>query len=221
MPRVIFWDVDTQYDFMKADGKLYVPDAEQLIPNLRKLTDYAHGHGIAIVASADDHVREHPEISATPDWKETFPPHCLRGTPGQHKIPETTLRDPLVIEPEPQDAAALAARVKGHRGDILFHKHRFDVFTNENVTTVLNLLDPEDIVLYGVATDVCDKAAVEGLLERRPHTRLFVVTDAIRGIDRAASEQLLREWGDEGVRLIRTKEIVEEGLVEALARATA
>ena len=48
-----------------------------------------------------------------------------------------------------------------------------------------------------------------------------VVTDAIRGIDRDASEQLLREWGDEGVRLIRTKEIVEEGLVEALARATA
>ena len=39
--RVIFWDVDTQYDFMKADGKLYVPDAEQLIPNLKKLTDFA------------------------------------------------------------------------------------------------------------------------------------------------------------------------------------
>src|SRR3989441_10871587 len=87
--RVIFWDVDTQYDFMKADGKLYVPDAEQLIPNLKKLTDYAHGHGIRVVASADDHVPEHEEISANPDWKSTFPPHCLRGTPGQRKIPET------------------------------------------------------------------------------------------------------------------------------------
>src|SRR5947208_3383308 len=105
MARVIFWDVDTQYDFMKADGKLYVPDAEQLIPNLKKLTDYAHGHGIRIVASADDHVPEHAEISANPDWKTTFPPHCLHGTPGQRKIPETTLRDPLVIEPAPQDSA--------------------------------------------------------------------------------------------------------------------
>jgi hypothetical protein len=119
MARVIFWDVDTQYDFMKADGKLYVPDAEQLIPNLKKLTDYAHGHGIRIIASADDHVREHEEISATPDWKSTFPPHCLRGTPGQKKIPETALRDPLVIEPEPQDPQALASRIKSHRGDIL------------------------------------------------------------------------------------------------------
>ncbi|HEU5260491.1 MAG TPA: isochorismatase family cysteine hydrolase [Gemmatimonadales bacterium] len=221
MPRVIFWDVDTQHDFMKADGKLYVPEAEYIIANLQKLTDYAHGHRIRIVASADDHVTGHPEISDKPDWNTTFPPHCMRGTQGQKKIPETTLTDPLVIEPAKTDPRALADRVRAHRGDILFHKHRFDVFTNENVLTVLDVLDPEDIVLYGVATDVCDKAAIEGLLERRPHTRLFVVTDAVKGIDKDASEHLLKEWGEEGVRLVKTKEVVEEGLVEQLARAMA
>ncbi len=193
MARVIFWDVDTQYDFMHADGKLYVPDAEQIIPNLKRLTDYAHDHGIRIVASADDHVAGHPEISDAPDWQSTFR----------------------------ADARALGDRVRAHRGDVLFHKHRFDVFTNENVTAVLEVLAPEDIVLYGVATDVCDKAAVEGLLERLPHARLFVVTDAVKGIDKDVSAQLLKDWGDEGVRLIKTKEVVEEGLVEALARATA
>ncbi|PYO97725.1 MAG: hypothetical protein DMD61_11830 [Gemmatimonadetes bacterium] len=168
MPRIIFWDVDTQYDFMHADGKLYVPEAERIVGNLKRLTDYAHAHGIRIVASADDHVTAHPEISDAPDWATTFPPHC-----------------------------------------------------NPNVGVVLDVLAPDDIVLYGVATDVCDKAAVEGLLERRPRTRLFVVTDAVRGIDKDVSEQLLKDWGDEGVRLVRTKEVVEEGLVEELARATA
>jgi nicotinamidase/pyrazinamidase len=221
MARVIFWDVDTQYDFMQPDGKLYVPDAERIIPNLARLTDYAHGHGIRVIASADDHVMGHPEISDTPDWKSTFPPHCMRGTPGQKKIPETVPRDALVIEPARTDRGALEQRVRAHRGDILFHKHRFDVFTNENVATVLEVIDPDDIVLYGVATDVCDKAAVEGLLERRPHTRLFVVTDAVKGIDKDVSEQLLKEWGEEGVRLVNTKEVVEEGLVEELVRATA
>ena len=219
MARVIFWDVDTQYDFMKPDGKLYVPGAQDIIPNLKRLTDYAHTRGIRIVASADDHVMGHPEISDKPDWQSTFPPHCMRGTSGQKKIPETALRDPLVVEPARTDPKALADRVRAHKGDILFHKHRFDVFTNENVTAVLDVLDPQDVVLYGVATDVCDKAAIEGLLERRPHTRLFVVTDAIKGIDQDASEHLLREWGDEGVRLVRTKELVEEGLVEELASA--
>ena len=215
-PRVIFWDVDTQYDFMKADGKLYVPDAEQLIPNLKKLTDYAHGHGIRVVASADDHVREHPEISETPDWKQTFPPHCLRGTPGQKKIPETALRDPLVVEPDAQDAAELPVRVRGHRGDILFHKHRFDVFL-----PVLEVLDPHDIVLYGVALDVCDKYAIEGLLQHRPQTRIFAVVDAMKPIDRDVAAHLLKEWGEEGVRLVKTSEVVMGGLVEELARASA
>jgi nicotinamidase/pyrazinamidase len=214
MARVIFWDVDTQYDFMKADGKLYVPDAEHIIPNLRKLTDFAHGHGVRIVASADDHVREHAEISDKPDWKNTFPPHCLRGTPGQKKIPETALRDPLVIEPGKHDG-------KAHRGDILFHKHRFDVFTNPNVLPVLDAIDPQDIVLYGVALDVCVRYAIEGLLEHRPHIRLFAVTDAMKPIDRDVAEHLLREWGDEGVRLVKTSEVVVGGLVEELARATA
>jgi len=221
MPRVIFWDVDTQYDFMKADGKLYVPDAEQLVANLKKLTDYAHGHGIRIVASADDHVLEHAEISATPDWKETFPPHCLRGTPGQRKIPETALRDPLVIEPEPQDAASLAARVRGHRGDILFHKHRFDVFSNPNVLPVLDVLNPHDIVLYGVALDVCDKYAINGLLKNRHQTRIFAVVDAMKPIDRDVAAQLLKEWGEEGVRLVKTSEVVVGGLVDELVRASA
>jgi nicotinamidase/pyrazinamidase len=221
MARVIFWDVDTQYDFMHADGKLYVPDAERIIGNLKRLTDYAHGHGIRIVASADDHVMGHVEISDTPDWKTTFPPHCLRGTPGQRKIPETALRDPLVIEPARTEVAALARRVRAHRGDILFHKHRFDVFSNENATPVVEAIAPDDIVLYGVATDVCDKAAIEGLLEWRPHTRLFVVTDAVQGIDKDVSAQLLKDWGDEGARLVKTKEVVEEGLVEALVGATA
>jgi nicotinamidase/pyrazinamidase len=219
MARVIFWDVDTQYDFMKADGKLYVPDAEQLIPNLRKLTDYAHGHGIRIVASADDHERDHPEISATPDFKATFPPHCLRGTPGQRKIPETTLRDPLIVEPEPQDPAALAAKVRAHRGDILLLKHRFDVFTNANALTVIDALDPHDVVLYGVALDVCDKYAIEGLLQHRPHIRIFAVVDAMKPIDRDVGQHLLKEWGEEGVRLVKTSEVVMGGLVEELARA--
>ena len=219
--RVIFWDVDTQYDFMKADGRLYVPDAEQLIPNLKKLTDYAHGHGICILASADDHVREDPEISVTPDFTETFPPHCLRGTPGQRKIPETTLRNPLVIEPEPQDPATLSARVRNHHGDILFHKHRFDVFTNPNVLPVLDALNPHDIVLYGVALDVCDKYAIEGLLRHRPKVRLFAVTDAMKPIDRDVGAQLLKEWGEEGVRLVKTSEVVMGGLVDELTGAGA
>jgi nicotinamidase/pyrazinamidase len=215
MAGTVFWDVDTQYDFMRADGRLYVPEAESIIPNLKRLTDYAHARGFRIVASADDHVPGHRELSDAPDWKETFPPHCMRGTPGQRKIPETALRDPLVVEPEAQDPSALAARVGSHRGDILFHKHWFDVFTNQNVETVLGVLKPETVVLYGVALDVCDRYAIEGLVERHPETRLYAVADAMKPIDRDVAEHLLKQWGEEGVRIVNTADVVEERITEA------
>jgi nicotinamidase/pyrazinamidase len=215
MSGTVFWDVDTQYDFMKADGKLYVPEAEAIIPNLKRLTDYAHAKGYRIVASADDHVPGHRELSDQPDWRQTFPPHCMRGTGGQRKIPETALKDPLVVEPERQEPEALAARVAAHRGDILFHKHWFDVFTNQNVETVLGALQPRTVVLYGVALDVCDRYAIEGLVERHPEIRLFAVSDAMKPIDRGAAEHLLKQWAEEGVRIVETRDVVEEHIAEA------
>ncbi|HEU4699094.1 MAG TPA: cysteine hydrolase family protein [Gemmatimonadales bacterium] len=211
MPRVIFWDVDTQYDFMRADGRLYVPGSEEIIPTVRALTDFAHAHGITIVASADDHVPGHRELSDTPDWRETFPPHCMRGTPGQQKIAETALRDPLLIEPEPEDGAAFLARVRAHRGHFLLHKHWFDVFTNANVLPLLDALAPELVVLYGVALDVCNRYAIEGLLAHRADATLWLVTDAARAIDADAAEGLLADWAARGVRHVTAREILEEG----------
>jgi nicotinamidase/pyrazinamidase len=205
---VIFWDVDTQADFMKADGKLYVPGGEEIIPVLARLTDHAHDRRIRIIASADDHVPGHRELSGAPDWQQTFPDHCMRGTPGQLKIPETTLRHPLVIEPEPQDAAVLAARVRTHDGDILFHKHWFDVFTNSNVLPAVDALAPARIVLYGVALDVCDRYAIEGLLRHRPAIRLALVTDAARAIHPDQAEALLQDWARRGVELTTSDRVL-------------
>ena len=206
MAGTLFWDVDTQYDFMRADGKLYVPDAEQIIPQLQHLTDQAHRAGIRILASADDHAPGHRELSDHPDFRETFPPHCMHGTPGQRKIPETTLRDPLVIEPERQPAEAVKQRVRAHRGDLLINKQWFDVFTNPNVEPVLDVLDPERIFIYGVALDVCNKYAIEGLLARRPQVKLFAVTDAMKPIDASSADALLAGWGRRGVTLVTTDE---------------
>ena len=202
MSGTLFWDVDTQYDFMRADGKLYVPDAEAIIPTLKQLTDGAHRTGVRILASADDHLPGHRELSDRPDFRETFPPHCLRGTPGQKKIPETALHHPLVIEPELQPAATVEARVRAHAEDILVNKHWFDVFTNPNVEAALAALDPDRIFLYGVALDVCDRYAIEGLLARRPQTRLFALTDAMKPIDTSRAAALLADWRRRGVTLL-------------------
>lgn len=208
MPGLIFWDVDTQHDFMLPDGKLYVAGAESLRSTLGELTRFAHAHAIPIVASADDHDVADPEISATPDWATTFPPHCMRGTVGQRKIAETMLQHPLVLQPVEEDRTALARRIGAHQGDFLLLKHQLDVFSNPNTQVVLESLAPEAIVLYGVATDFCDRIAIEGLLRERGRATLFFVTDAARAFDEARGDALIQEWARRGVRPITARDVL-------------
>ena len=112
------------------------------------------------VASADDHELTDPEISDEPDFRNTYPPHCLRGTRGARKIPETEQEDPV-----PLTLGSFPERYLEGR-EFLLLKKSFDVFTNPNTERLLDRLDPDEIVVFGVATDVCDDAAIRGLLAR-------------------------------------------------------
>ena len=51
----IFYDVDTQNDFMNSSGALYVPGAEEIKENLRELAGYAVNKGMPVIASVDRH----------------------------------------------------------------------------------------------------------------------------------------------------------------------
>jgi nicotinamidase/pyrazinamidase len=213
--QLLFWDVDTLNDFIWPNGKLYVTGSEEIVPALRALTSFAHEHQIPILASADNHMLSDPEISEHPDWKITFPPHCMRGTPGQQKIAETSLRNPMVLDREPLEKAQLARAVLSHQGDFLILKGTLDVFGNPNTSTIVETLDPQVIVLYGVATDFCVKYAVEGLLQRLPARRMHVVTDVIRPIYPEEGERLLAHWRTAGVQMITSREICSEHILDS------
>ena len=97
------------------------------------------------IASADDHELTDEEISDTPDFSTTYPPHCLRGTRGARKVPETEQEAPVPI-----GLTELPDRFLRGREFLLLKKH-FDVFTNPNTDRLLRVLDPDEIVLFGVA----------------------------------------------------------------------
>jgi nicotinamidase/pyrazinamidase len=188
----ILWDVDTQVDFMLPDGKLYVRGAEATAPAMRMLVEAARAAGVTHVASADDHELTDEEISEDPDFQTTYPPHCLRGTRGARKIPETEQVDPVPI-------ALGSLPDKWLRGrEFLLLKKNFDVFTNPNTDHLLTLLDPDEIVVFGVATDVCNDAAIRGFLQRG--RRVVFVEDAARGLDDARVATATAAWRDGGVQ---------------------
>ncbi|MFQ5878469.1 MAG: cysteine hydrolase family protein [Acidobacteriota bacterium] len=210
MAGTVFWDVDTQHDFIMPDGKLYIPGAEAILPRLEILTGFARERGIPLLGSVDYHSLADPEISGRPDFRETFPPHCLAGTPGQEKVAVTRPRDPLWIDSRPEEKEALGNRAREHLeggGELIFRKQRFDVFSNPNVDTVLEAVRPERIVIYGVALDVCNRFAVEGLLARERY-RLALVEDASRAIRAERTRPLLDDWAARGVSILTTGELV-------------
>ncbi|HEY8705814.1 MAG TPA: isochorismatase family cysteine hydrolase [Gaiellaceae bacterium] len=205
MPGRILWDVDTQVDFMEPSGKLYVPGAKDVAPAMELLVDAARAARLTHVASADDHELTDPEISAAPDFRNTYPPHCLRGTRGAEKILETKQRDPLPLSLAPFPPGLIAGMVEGRR-EILLLKKSFDVFTNPNTEPLLAALDPEEIVVFGVATDVCNNAAILGFLQRGRRVRF--VEDAARGLDEARTTACTAVWRDRGVEFSTAEEVV-------------
>ena len=203
--RTILWDVDTQVDFMLPDGKLYVPGAEETVPAMRRLVEAAREAGIVHVASADDHELTDPEISVTPDFENTYPPHCLRGTRGARKIDETELANPFPFSLVPYPPGLVPGLVAEHR-EILLLKKNFNVFTNPNTDALLDALDPAEIIVFGVATDVCDDAAIRGFLQRGRRVRF--VEDAARGLDEERVAACTAEWRRAGVQFTTADEFV-------------
>jgi nicotinamidase/pyrazinamidase len=195
--RIAFVDVDTQADFMLPGGKLYVPGAEALLPTVRLLTDFAARIHIPILTSTDAHATDDPEFR---EW----PPHCVRQTPGQLKVPESLLPHYLVVPQERQ--SPLSEPELARYGQWILEKDDLDLFTNPQAEDLVRRLDAEVYVVYGVATEYCVRLAALGLRQRG--RRVQLLTDGIRGIEPAGVERTLRELEAAGVELATTRELL-------------
>ncbi len=196
---IIFWDVDTQADFMLPGGRLYVPGAEKLLANLNRLTDAARHNRVFLVSDACLHTPDDPEF-------QRFPPHCVRGTPGAAIVPETLAEKYFMI---PNRAAAEMPADLSKLQQVVLEKQTLDVFDNPNTEKVIERLkaftDPSaEFAVFGVVTEFCVRLAAKGLLERG--RRVAMVSDAIAAIDPAAGRQTLEELKKLGARMITTDE---------------
>ena len=203
MTKTIFWNVDTQYDFMSPDGKLPIPNAMEISGNLEILTSLAAREGIQVINTADYHTRDSREISDKPDFKTTFPAHCMEKTDGAKYIAETNPLNPYMIHW--RDLSFDHKKVYGER-NIVIYKDEFDCFHPTgapHTEEVLRIIQPERIVVYGVATNVCVDFAVTGLRERG--YEVYVPMDAIKELPMLPLEETIEKWRGLGVNLTTTK----------------
>ena len=192
-PRVVFWEVDTQADFMLPGGKLYVPGAERIIPNLRRLVDAAREGRVFLVSDACVHTLEDEEF-------KVWPPHCLAGTPGAQIIPDTLAENFHLI---PNRAGARLPPDLRKFQQVVLEKQTLDVFDNPNTEAVLERLDREaEFIVFGVVTEYCVRCAASGLLDRG--RRVAIVTDAVETLNPADGRRTLEELTARGARLLTT-----------------
>ena len=191
----LFWDVDTQIDFMEPGGKLYVPAAEKVVANVQRLNKWAASHDIQVLSSVDAHLPTDPEF-------HDYPPHCLAGTQGQKKIAGTTLARHFVV---PNRAIRLPENLSSFE-QIIVEKQATDVFTNPNVDNLLaQMASGKEIVLYGVVTEICVDKAARGLIQRGH--RVHIVSDAIQHLDAEAARDTVENILHHGGRLLTTDEV--------------
>ncbi|MFB3825192.1 MAG: cysteine hydrolase family protein [Bryobacteraceae bacterium] len=190
--KTVFFDIDTQIDFMFPAGALYVPGAERIVEKVAALNRYAAAHGIPVVSDMDAHTEDDQEF-------KTWPPHCVIGTAGQLKPAATMLEKRVLIPYRP-----VQVQVEG-AAQILFEKDALDLFTNPNLPALLAALEADRYVVYGVVTEYCVRLAALGLLATgKPVT---LVTDAVETLKAEDRDATLDEFTGRGGELARVGEI--------------
>jgi nicotinamidase/pyrazinamidase len=204
--KILFWNVDTQKDFIEKDGKLYVPGSELIRENLCFVTKLARKKNIQVINTADYHYINSAEIDKAPDMVHTFPEHCMAGTEGAEFIKETNPEEPLIFDWD-QEYPVVGGLfdLKKHR-NIVIRKDNFDVFKGNPYTRkILELLNPERVIVYGVTTNVCVNYAVAGLISKS--RAVYVVKDAIKELPNIPLP--FKTWEDWNVQLIGTGQLGE------------
>lgn len=187
----IFFDVDTQLDFLYPAGALAVPGAEAIVKSLAELTRFAAANRIPIVSTADAHTEDDPEFKT---WK----PHCVAGTVGQQKAAATLLNQPLVLTTAPNALDQIRPGLR-EATQIIVEKQKLDCFTNPNLRALLQVLRADRYVVYGVVTELCVQCAAFGLLETGANVEL--VTDAIKSLRASDQDEMIRRFQARGGRL--------------------
>ncbi len=190
--KTVFFDIDTQIDFLYPSGALYVRGAERLLPALERLNRYAAGHSIPVVSTMDAHAEDDPEF-------QQWPPHCVAGTAGQQKPAATLLEKRVVVPAAPGQYPVEDAQ------QIIIEKQHLDLFTNPNLPKVLEKLNAGRCVVYGVVTELCVHRAALGLLSLGKPVEL--VTDAIETLDPEHAARTFEEFTAGGGRLTTVREV--------------
>ena len=144
--------VDVQNDFCEG-GSLAVAGGAEAAASITRLLADDHGYDY-VVATRDHHIDPGSHFSDEPDFVDSWPPHCVVGTPGAEFHPNLGFRDFDAIF----DKGEYEAAYSGFEGA--------DHSANDiGMKDFLNSKDITEVDVVGIATDHCVRATAQDALE--------------------------------------------------------
>lgn len=237
--KTAVYEVDVQNDFSYRIGTLFVHanksekvdsyGAEEMLPNIFAIHNFAEKNNWRILGSVDRHFYEDAELIRNKGG--IFQDHCMNGTAGQLRLKELEPQKDIYIRSK--DGPLMPVRIYNQAElekyidsgmHIIFEKQNYDVDTNPNFKPAIKQIlnnEVNNIVFNGFATDYCVRAAVLATAKYRDEFKadlgIYVVTDAIEEvdidftgkIDPNFGKKALEEMANSGVKFITTKQVLE------------
>jgi nicotinamidase/pyrazinamidase len=188
--------IDTQVDFVMADGKLPVPDAERIIaPGIRYLAAldpvvYRHALFTFDTHDAVAFIGSPENIGDEPAGVPGFPIHCEKGTPGWENVFNLSVV-PSAINPMTLEKGVFDMWAENDLPVTTVHDGALPV-DRDTWFRQLASLGVDTVTVFGVASDFCVMWAVRGLLDRG--FRVEVVEHLTAGIQRDMAQTAADEF---------------------------
>ena len=192
--KQVIIDVDTQKDFLLADGKVCIRNHRRVLGHIRRVMAWARTGGVPIISLAE----VHPDNNGDSEYT-----HCIDGTRGQTKVAYTLVRNRVSF---PADGNTdLPRNMLRQYAQIILHKRCVDPFEEPRIDRLLSEMRANEFLIIGSTAEGAVKATALGLLQRGKN--VTVITDAVGSHNKREAKLALRKVEAKGAKLIETKRI--------------
>jgi nicotinamidase-related amidase len=192
--KQILVDIDTQKDFLLAEGKACIRNHRRVLAHIRRMMAWARSQHIPIISTA--------EIYPDNNGGNAIG-YCIDGTEGQKKVRYTLLKDRVSLAADgntdlPRDM------LRQHR-QVILHKRCVDPFDEPRIDRLLSELRASEFILVGASLAGAVKMTALGLLQRGK--KVTVVIDAVGTHNNREAKLALRKMETKGARLVDTRKL--------------
>jgi nicotinamidase-related amidase len=193
--RQVLVDINTQTDFMLADGGACIRNHRRVLAHIRRMMAWARRRDVPIISTC--------EVYPANNGHNGDPKYCIDGTLGQKKIGYTLVPNRIIF---PADGSTDLPRDMLRRyQQVVLHKRCMDPFDEPRIDRLLSELCAAEFILIGACAEGAVKAAALGLLQR--NKRVAVVVDAVGYHESREAKMAFRKMEAKGARLIETRRL--------------